>query len=115
VNEAPPLSTFSELLARLEAAVEVLEKQTPDDPLDVGAVRARYGLADDRTARGLMHEAGALRVGGRLFVRRCDLERLEVARIEHNPPARSRQGAGRQREPGRRQELEELEPGFWRE
>jgi hypothetical protein len=106
--------TAEQLVTRLEAAVDALQRQTRHDlPLDVSAVRARYGLADDRTARALMHEAGALRVGGRLFVRLSDLERLEAARVERLP-VRSR-ASNRSRSPGRRQEQEKLRPGFWRE
>ena len=108
-----PADPLAELVGRLQAAVEALEKQTPGDLLDVEAVRARYGLHDDRTARKLMHEAGAFLVGGRLFVRGCDLERLEVARIERAPrttPARR----GRD-DPERARAPRELKPGFWRE
>jgi hypothetical protein len=115
VTEASSSGTFEVLLARLEAAVDALEKtRSHDEPvLGVGDVRARYGLADDRTARALMHEAGAFRVGGRLFVRRCDLERLEAGRIE-----RPRQHAGRSPSPARstgRRHEPDLEPGFWRQ
>jgi hypothetical protein len=108
--------TAEQLVTRLEAVVDALERQTRHDlPLDVAAVKARYGLADDRTARALMHEVGALRIGGRLFVRLSDLERLEAASIER-PSARPRQAAGRrQHGPGRRGPVEQLEPGFWRE
>jgi hypothetical protein len=111
VNEAPPLSTFAALLARLEAAVVALEEQTPDDPLDVAAVRTRYGLADDRSARKVMHEAGAFLVGGRLFVPRCNLERLEASRVER---ASSHAGARRVHHDQRPHDAADLEPGFWR-
>jgi hypothetical protein len=110
-------AAFTALVARLEAAVDALEKQMPPadpaDPLDVAAVKARYGIQDDRSARKVMHEAGALRVGGRLFVRLSDLERLEAARIERLP-TRPR-ATNRSRSPGRRQKHEELRPGFWRQ
>lgn len=104
-------AAFSALVERLEAAVEALEKRpAADDLLDVAAVKARYRLADDRAARKVMHEAGAFPVGGRLFVRRADLERLEAARIDR---PRVTAGGGRAHRPHRR-DAAELKPGFWR-
>jgi hypothetical protein len=41
--------------------------------LRVEDVMVRYGMRDQRTARRLMNEAGAFKVGGRLLVREDDL------------------------------------------
>jgi hypothetical protein len=80
--------------------------------LDVAAVQSRYGLADPRAARAVMHDAGALHVGGRLFVRRVDLERLEAERVERPVPPPSSKPPAR---PRRRRSSSTVERGFWRE
>lgn len=54
---------------------------------------ARYGVKDRRTARRLMNEAGAFKVGGRLVVREDDLGGWERQRANVVPrivaPAKS--------------------------
>lgn len=49
--------------------------------LRVDEVMARYGVKDERTARRLMNEAGAFKVGGRLVVREDDLGAWERRRV----------------------------------
>lgn len=78
-------------------------------------VQARYRLADVRSARRLMHEAGGFRLAGRLYVR---LEHL----IEHEDALRQRATeppapvpivqARRRRSPGA---TADLAPYWWRE
>jgi hypothetical protein len=50
--------------------------------LDVRAVRARYGLRDDRAARAVIDAAGGFRLAGRLFVRADVLEAYECAQAD---------------------------------
>jgi hypothetical protein len=51
----------------------------------------RYGMRDERTARRMMNEAGAFKVGGRLVVREDDLgaheRRLSSAASVRNRPS----------------------------
>lgn len=49
--------------------------------LRVDEVMARYGVKDERTARRVMNEAGAFKVGGRLVVREDDLGAWERRRV----------------------------------
>src|SRR5665213_2138299 len=52
--------------------------------LTVGEVQERYRLADPKTARAVMHQAGAIRVGGRLLVSAESLSAFERQRITTN-------------------------------
>jgi hypothetical protein len=90
-----------------------LREQLEPDVLDVAAVQRRYRLADPRAARAVMHEAGTLHVGGRLFARLEDLRRLEAERVRRAaPPAPS--STSRPKRPAKARS-KELERGFWRE
>lgn len=64
--------------------------------LKVSDVMQRYGMRDERTARRLMNEAGAFKVGGRLVVREDALERWEVrqACLDPRPVPQSGVNAG---------------------
>jgi hypothetical protein len=95
-------------------AAQLVDRLAERPVLDVAAVQTRYGLADPRAARIVMHEAGSLRVGGRLFVRRADLERLEADRVERPAPRRGLRSNSPAR-PRRRRTSAPLEQGFWRE
>jgi hypothetical protein len=109
----PPEPPLAEVVARLErVAADLARLPRADDVLDVAAVAARYSFADDRAARSVMRQAGSFRVGGRLFVRRVDLERLEAARVERPAPAAPTRAP---RQARRRPAPAKLEPGFWRE
>jgi hypothetical protein len=107
-----------ELLERLIEGVRVELRAAladrPRDVLDVEAVRARYRLRDRRAARAVMVEAGAFRVGRRLYVQRETLERWERGRVEL--PTTSTTGSDARRRSGTRtRKAEPLQPGFWRE
>jgi hypothetical protein len=116
VNEGDAMSAVVELVGRLEAVVKALERKTSDDPLlSVADVRARYGLADDRAARKLMHEAGAFIMGNRLFSRLSALVRLEDSLTARHERVRGVPARAPQRRRRRRDEPEVLEPGFWRQ
>jgi hypothetical protein len=93
-------------------AARLREQLVEPDVLDVAAVQARYGFADVRAARAVMHEAGAFPMGGRLFVRREDLRRLEVERVRRPAPPTSSSSPSR---PKRRAKPARLERGFWRD
>jgi hypothetical protein len=84
--------------------------ERPGDVLDVAAVQARYGFADPRAARAVMHEAGAFPLGGRLFVQRDALERFE--RLHVTRPAAPAAHDTPRRQP---RDPVPLRPGFWRE
>lgn len=61
--------------------------------LGVDDVMARYGARDRRTARGVMHEAGAFTVAGKLVVREDVLDQWErrqatAGRVTNPSPAR---------------------------
>ncbi len=64
-----------------------------DQLLTVDEVVSRYRLRDRRTARALMHEIGAIRIGRRLFVQSADVARYEAAH-------RDAPGSARSSEPG---------------
>lgn len=91
-----------------------LREHLEPDVLDVAAVQARYRLADPRTARAVMHDAGAFHVGGRLFARIEDLRRLEAERVRRAAPPSSRSTSSRRpRRPTT--SSAKLERGFWRD
>jgi hypothetical protein len=116
VNEGEALSAVVELVARLEAAVKALEgKATDDPPLCVADVRARYGLADDRAARKLMHKAGSFILGNRLFSRRSALVRLEDSLTERHDQIVGGLACAPRRRRRRQDEPQVLKPGFWRQ
>ena len=100
------------LVAAIRAELRAALVDRPRDVLDVQAVQARYRLRDRRAARAVMVEAGAFRVGRRLYVQRETLERWERGRVEL--PAPSTTGADPRRR-SRQRQAEPLRPGFWRE
>lgn len=84
--------------------------------LRVAEVMARYGVRDERTARRLMNEAGAFKVGGRLVVREDFLEVYErrlsvpaqpVQRVPTSASPRRRSGSSAPSPPSG--------PDWWRE
>lgn len=77
----------------------------------------RYGMRDERTARRLMNEAGAFKVGGRLLVREDSLESWEVGQARPNPlPAPSYGANARRRQRDRRNPAPSPRsgPDWWR-
>jgi hypothetical protein len=106
-----------ELVAALRPAVreelQAVLAERPGDVLDVKAVQARYGLPDKRLARAVMREAGAFKVGRRLYVHRDALERSERIRVEHAAPRRP--ATGRARPAGKPATPQALSPRFWEE
>jgi hypothetical protein len=117
-SEQPTLEEAAKRLERIAAGLERVAGELArvpraDDVLDVVAVKARYRFADDRAARAVMNEAGGFKVGGRLFARRIDLERLEAERVRRPAPPALRRTAGR---PSRSPSTTSgpLEPGFWK-
>jgi hypothetical protein len=84
--------------------------------LKVTDVMARYGMRDERTARRLMNEAGAFKVGGRLVVREDFLEQHERRLATPAQPVRA---VHSRRSRGRRQASSAASPAsgpdWWRE
>jgi len=115
VTDRPPaLLDEAQVAAIADAlAAELRERLAEPAVLDVAAVQTRYGLADPRAARAVMHEAGAFHVGGRLFARLEDLRRLEAARVRRPAPTTTSSTP----RPRRRVKTKpaQLERGFWRE
>jgi hypothetical protein len=104
-------SLLAEIREAVREELRAVLSERPGDVLDVGAVQARYSLADPRAAPAAMSAAGAFKVGGRLFVQRQRLERWETSRVEIAPPPQS----PRRVPHGRARPAEPLRPGFWRQ
>jgi len=69
--------------------------------LRVDEVMARYGMRDERTARRLMNQAGAFKVGGRLVIREDDLGAYERRLVgPRNAAPRAAPRPARIRRPG---------------
>ena len=84
--------------------------------LKVTDVMARYGMRDERTARRLMNEAGAFKVGGRLVVREDFLEKYERRLATPAQPVRAttaRRPGGRRPAPSAASPASG--PDWWRE
>lgn len=82
--------------------------------LRVIEVMERYGMKDQRTARRLMNEAGAFKVGGRLVVREDDLGAYE--RRKGQPQNRlARTSTASPKRPAKRSHLSPADgPDWWR-
>lgn len=84
--------------------------------LSVADVKARYGMKDERTARRLMNEAGAFKVGGRLVVREDDLGAHErrLAAPGNPPPQITKKRSKPPRRTSKRGPSPADGPDWWR-
>jgi hypothetical protein len=78
--------------------------------LGVGQVMERYAVGDRRTARRIMEEIGALRVGRQVYVRLDELIAFEEGQRAQSATSSRR----RARVPARSRAGRALEPGWWR-